>query len=66
MTEREKIIKAQNLIETFFNGDGNKTNLWFKVRNPALGNVSPMFMIYCGRIDKLLDFIEGSLAGNHP
>jgi hypothetical protein len=63
-TEREKVLKAWKLIEAHFKGDGHKANVWFKTKNPLLGDVSPYWMIYVGRIDKLLAFIETQLSEN--
>lgn len=65
-TEREKVLKAWKLIEAYFNGDGHKANMWFRMPNPLLGDSSPYWMIYSGRIDKLLAFIETQLEGNSP
>ncbi len=65
-SEKEQVQEAWKLIEGYFEGNGAKTNLWFKTRNPQLGDVSPYFMIYTGRIEKLLDFIKGNLLGNRP
>ncbi len=65
-SERERVLKAWHLIEEHFKGDGQKANAWFKTQNPLLGDVSPYWMIYVGRIDKLLKFIETQLEGNHP
>lgn len=62
--EREDVLKAWRLVDEYFKGDGQKTNIWFKAVNPALGNTSPYFMIYCGRIKKLLAFIESAISGN--
>lgn len=64
--DRVKSKKAYKLVKKFFNGDEGKTRLWFITRNPLAGNLTPMFMIYSGRIDKLLNFIECQLQGNMP
>jgi len=58
-----KIRVSINLVFDHFN-DLDKTTLWFKTRNPMLGNVSPSDMIKEGRIDKVLDFIDVSLDEN--
>jgi hypothetical protein len=50
----------------YFNGDKAKTALWFRVKNPALGGVSPRDMIRYGRYKKLELFIRNALAGIHP
>ena len=45
---RERFIEwgnLLNLVAGFFNGDPQKTTLWFTVKNPLLGNMSPRDMI---------------------
>jgi hypothetical protein len=49
-----------NLVAEHFDGDPNKTVLWFTVRNPVLGNVAPRDMIRLGRYDKLLRFVSNA------
>lgn len=41
------------LVAQFFVGNTTKTVLWFKARNPLLGDVSPRDMIRSGRHDEL-------------
>lgn len=53
-----------NLVAQFFTGDVHKTELWFRLPNPLLGNVSPRDMIRYGRYETLRDFIYTSLAEN--
>lgn len=65
-SEREQVQEAWKLVEEHFKGDGLKTNAWFRTRNPLLGDFSPYFMIYTGRIEKLLAFIKSAMAGNNP
>ncbi len=55
-----------DLVADYFEGDLKKTALWFKIRNPALGNLSPRDMILYGRYQKLVKFIQNALAGNNP
>jgi hypothetical protein len=55
-----------NKVKKYFNGDAAKTWLWFKTNNPALGGISPLDMIKCGRENKLKLFIDSQLAGCHP
>lgn len=61
MTGREKILRARNLVQSFFHGDNKKEVEWFAAKNPLLGNISPNDMIRQGRIDKLLLYIEGAI-----
>ena len=55
-----------DLIKKYFNGDTSKTFAWFYTVNPALGNVSPLWMMKIDRSKKLLKFIKNSLEGNYP
>ncbi|HVA66111.1 MAG TPA: hypothetical protein VNK24_04205 [Elusimicrobiota bacterium] len=61
MTEWVTLV---NLVAQFFQGDAQKTELWFRLPNPILGNVSPRDMIRFGRYESLRDFIYTSLAEN--
>lgn len=53
-----------NLVAGFFDGDAKKTELWFSVANPMLGEISPRDMIRIGRYKKLLSFVLNSLEAN--
>jgi len=53
-------------VASYFDGDVEKTALWFKMENPALGGISPRDMIRYGRFKKLKSFIENQLEGNIP
>jgi hypothetical protein len=58
MRERlEEIAVICNLVAQFFLGDAQKTALWFRTKNPMLGDISPRDMIRFGRYDKLRRFI---------
>jgi hypothetical protein len=70
MRERlREIATICELVAGYFNGDIDKTALWFKVSNPMLGEMSPRDMIRLGRYKKLLQFVlnarqaEGAAAG---
>jgi len=54
------------LVADHFQGDIQKTALWFKIENPALGNISPRDMIRYGRFKKLKAFIQNQIEGNIP
>lgn len=62
----EEIGNIINLTASFFHGDLNKTSLWFKAKNPLLGDISPRDMICYGRYDKLRKFILNAVAENRP
>jgi len=57
---REHLNQISNicqLVAEFFDGDPEKTSLWFSTPNPMLGDVSPRDMLRFGRYKKLLKFI---------
>jgi hypothetical protein len=58
----EQIATTCNLVAGVFHGDVNKTVLWFKTKNPLLGDVSPRDMVRLGRFDRLRRFIISSMA----
>jgi hypothetical protein len=54
-----------NLVAEHFQGDPQKTALWFTTPNPLLGsNVAPRDMIRFGRYKKLFKFVINALAEN--
>jgi len=55
-----------NLVAQFFEGDGEKTNLWFTMPNPLLGGVAPRDMLRVGRFRRLYQFIIDALSENSP
>jgi hypothetical protein len=61
-----EIANICELMAGYFSGDIEKTALWFKITNPALGGISPRDMIRYGRYKKLELFIRNALAGIHP
>jgi hypothetical protein len=58
------LIKVKELVVEFFNGDDKKVDAWFATENALLGGWSPQEMIYLGRQEKLLKFIQTSLDEN--
>lgn len=52
-----EIANIANLVAEFFNGDAQKTALWFEIANPMLGNISPRTMIRLGKYKRLLSFV---------
>ena len=54
---------AINLVASFFK-DADKTQLWFQVPNPHLGNMSPKEMIKLGRFKKLHKYILSAIEDN--
>ena len=50
-----------NMVAKFFDGDTDKTVLWFKARNSLLGDISPKEMIRLGRYERLRKFIVNAV-----
>jgi hypothetical protein len=64
---RDRLLEVGNiggLVAQFFAGDVAKTALWFKTKNPLLGNVSPRDMIRNGHSEKLRRFVMSALEEN--
>lgn len=59
-----EIANVCSLVAQFFQGDAMKTSLWFKTKNPLLGNISPRDMIRYGRYEKLRRFVMEALDEN--
>jgi hypothetical protein len=63
MLERlEQIASICNLVAQFFDGNAEKTTLWFTTKNPMLGDMTPRDMIRFGRYDKLRRFVIGAIV----
>ena len=60
----EQIANICTLVAEYFNGNVEKTVLWFKTSNPQLGGISPRDMIRYGRYKKLLAFITEARQAN--
>jgi len=63
----ERLMEIANvcgLVAEFFQGDVAKTSLWFRTKNPLLGNISPRDMIRYGRYEKLRRFVMDALEEN--
>ena len=60
----EQIANICALVAEFFEGDTEKTALWFKTPNPMLGDISPRDMIRYGRYKRLLKFIADAQQAN--
>lgn len=56
--------QIRRLVLGFFDGNEEKTDLWFKSQNPLLGGISPEKMIAAGREERLLIFVQQQLAEN--
>ena len=62
----EEIANICLLVAQFFDGDAKKTALWFRTRNPLLGDISPRDMIRFGRYAKLRQFVVDALIEEQP
>ena len=62
----EEIAVTCNLVAQVFDGDADKTALWFRTKNPMLGDISPRDMIRLRRFDRLRRFIVGAMADRTP
>lgn len=60
----EEIASICNMVAGIFIGDVNKTTLWFKTKNPQLGDISPRDMVRLGRYDRLRKFIINAIIEN--
>ncbi len=58
----EEIANIANMVADIFEGDTAKTALWFKTKNPMLGDVSPRDMVRLGRYDRLRRFIVSAIV----
>lgn len=59
-----EIANVCSLVAQFFDGDVQKTVLWFRTKNPLLGDISPRDMIRFGRYEKLRRFVMAALEEN--
>lgn len=48
----------------FFDGDQEKTTLWFSHPNPLLGGLSPNSLISIGKADKVWSFVLTQTNGD--
>ncbi len=62
----EEIANICALVAEHFEGDVAKTALWFRTRNPMLGDIAPRDMIRFGRYAKLRQFVMDALSENAP
>ncbi|MHB8474574.1 MAG: hypothetical protein ACYDC8_17360 [Gammaproteobacteria bacterium] len=60
----EQIAIICGLVAEFFAADAHKTALWFRTKNPMLGNLSPRDMIRYGRMEKLRQIVQDARAAN--
>ncbi len=57
----EEIGAVVNMVADIFDGDAAKTALWFRTKNPMLGDIAPRDMVRLGRYDRLRRFIVSAI-----
>ena len=53
-----------NSVLAYFSGDKDKAMLWYRTKNPGLGDISPNEMLAMNRQVKLKKFIDSALGKN--
>lgn len=61
----QEIALTCNMVAEAFEGDTQKTWLWFKAKNPLLGDISPRDMVRLGKFDRLRKFIISAMRERH-
>lgn len=59
----EQIANIVNRVAVLFDGDMQKTALWFRTPNPMLGDVSPRDMLRMNRFKRLAKFVAEAEQG---
>jgi putative toxin-antitoxin system antitoxin component (TIGR02293 family) len=59
----EEIANIANRVAALFDGDVQKTALWFRTPNPMLGDVSPRDMLRMNRYRRLAKFVTEAEQG---
>ena len=54
----EQIANIANRVAALFEGDVQKTALWFRTPNPMLGDLSPRDMLRMNRFKRLSKFVS--------
>ncbi len=65
-TEIDYKMEIMKMVLDFFNGDKAKTSLWFKTKNPSLGNFTPVETIEFGNELKLYNWVKEQIDSNKP
>jgi hypothetical protein len=64
MNKYNTISRIRRLVSEYFEGNKHKIDSWFTLRNPNLGNVSPLTMISLGNEEKLLKWVQYRIDEN--
>lgn len=62
----DQYLTTYDTVTDIFDGDRAKAKLWMTSENPLLGEVSPAFMIFFGRYEKLTQWVQNMKDGNLP
>lgn len=62
----EQVAHICAIVAGHFEGDIDKTALWFRTPNPMIGDISPRDMIRFGRYKRLLKFVMEARDANLP
>lgn len=58
----EEIAVIINMVAKVLDGDAGKTAMWFRTKNPMIGDISPRDMIRLGRSERLRKYILSAMA----
>jgi hypothetical protein len=62
--ERYKTLFAK--VKAHMKWDETTTRLWFRTQNRHFGGSAPDYLIKCGRIHKLEEFVDAAIEENTP
>jgi len=62
--DRYKTLFAK--VKTHMKWSDSTTRLWFRTQNRHFGGSAPDYLIKCGRITKLEEFVDAAIAENTP
>jgi hypothetical protein len=65
-TRMEQVAETCNLVARAFDNSRGKAALWFRTRNPLLGDIAPRDMVRLGRMDRLHKFVVSALDAQSP
>jgi hypothetical protein len=66
MLPNDSFRECEQIIEDFFDGDLNKSELWWTTQNPLLGNIRPVDFAAMKGFDRLLKIIKQWRNGEMP
>ena len=60
----KSLVKIADKVNEEYFHDREKTTVWMNTSNPMLGNFSPHELIFRGKYERVLQFIETALEEN--